>query len=110
MRDIEARLNSVFGVSVTIEKLALTMAQVRQYNPPPNPAKRSDPRSRDFIRRHGASSWEVDALPPDVLDRIIRDAFARVIDLPKMKAVIDAEEQEKALLRKAVKNLRRKKR
>lgn len=38
VRDIQDRL-TMFGANVKVRKLALTMAQVQQYNPPPNPAK-----------------------------------------------------------------------
>lgn len=106
VRDIGDRLTAVFGVTLTVEKLALTMEQVRQYNPPPNPAKRTDPRSRDFIRRHGVSSWEVDALPPDVLNAIIREAFAGVIDVEAMKKVLDREARDKVHLGKALEHVR----
>lgn len=106
VRDIGDRLTAVFGVLLTVEKLALTMEQVRQYNPPPNPAKRTDPRSRDFIRRHGVSSWEVDALPPNVLNAIIREAFSGVIDVEAMKKVLHREARDKVHLEKALEHVR----
>lgn len=104
VRDVQDRLN-LFGADVAVMKLALTMAQVQQYNPPPNPAKRSDSRAAGYIERHGASSWEVDALPPEILQRIIRHAFHGLIDAEKMQAQVAREETDKAALREAVKNL-----
>ena len=56
--------------------IALTREQIRQYNPPPNPAKITDPRAKDFIALHGNTSWEVDALKPEVLNRLLHDAIS----------------------------------
>lgn len=103
VRDIQARLNLFCDgeASVDVEKLALTMAQIRRYKPPPNPAKMTDSRASRYVAEHGASSWEVDALPPNVLAKIIRDAFAEVIDRERMDAIIDREERLKDRLREA---------
>ncbi len=71
VRDIGARLVE-FGVkTIRVEKLALTMEQIKKYNPPPNPAKRSDSRSKAYIEKHGEHSWEVDALNPNILTKLI---------------------------------------
>jgi hypothetical protein len=105
VRDIGDRME-VFGVEgLEVRKLALTMDQVRQYNPPPNPAKLTDPRAQGYIAEHGDSSWEVDALDPDTLATLIREAFAEVIDKDRMDAVIAQEEKDKDALREAAANL-----
>lgn len=101
VRDIEDRLYQ-FGADVRVEKIALNMEQVEQYNPPPNPAKLTDPRAADFIARFGGSSWEVDALPPAVLDEIITGAIAGVCDVPMMEEVKRQEEEDAVALRAAV--------
>lgn len=108
VRDVQDRL-AMFGSEVQVRKLALTMAQVEEYNPPPNPAKMTDSRANAYVEQHGSSSWEVDALPPEALTGIITEALEEVIDSDKMDTVKATEEQEKILLRKAVKNLRKKK-
>lgn len=101
VRDIEDRLVE-FGVqNLTVTKLALTMKQIKKYNPPPNPAKATDARYAEYAAKHGASSWEVDALPPNVLQQIIRDAFEGVIDRGKMDAVKREERADKERLREA---------
>jgi hypothetical protein len=105
VRDIGDRME-VFGVEgLEVRKLALTMDQVRQYNPPPNPAKLTDPRAQGYIAEHGDSSWEVDALDPDTLSALIRGAFAGVIDQEKMDEVIAQEETDKIALREAAADL-----
>lgn len=102
VRDIRERLMT-FGVSdIEVRKIALTMDQIQQYNPPPNPAKISDPRAAAYIDKHGASSWEVDALPPEVLNDLIREAFKEIIDTEKMNEIIETEETDKERLREMV--------
>jgi hypothetical protein len=101
VRDIEERL-AEFGVcDLAVVKLALTIEQVQRYRPPPNPAKMTDSRAAAYVAKFGRRSWEVDALPPDVLSRIIREAFAAEIDVEKMDAVKEREQADKKLLRAA---------
>lgn len=108
VRDIKDRLKE-FGVKrLTVEKIGLTIAQVRQYNPPPNPAKITDSRAKAYIEKFGQSSWEVDALPPNVLTRLIRLAFDTHIDKNKMNEIKKREETDKELLRKAVAGMMKK--
>jgi len=111
VRDVRERLE-MFGVhSLEVRKIALTMDQIREHDPPPNPAKVSDPRAEAYIAEHGESSWEVDALPPDVLQALIREAFEEVVDRELMDAIIAEEDRDKVELTKAAENImkRRKK-
>jgi len=71
-RDIEDRLR-MFGAKTEIRRIALNMEQVELYNPPPNPAKLSDSRSTDYIDTFGVSSWELDALTPEVIGELIEE-------------------------------------
>lgn len=92
------------GEGVKVERLALNMDQVRRYNPPPNPAKESDSRFRNYVRQYGKKSWELDALSPDVIGTLIRDAVEGLIDRDKWDAAMAAEERNKELLEKASDN------
>lgn len=105
VRDIKERLKEFGVLELSVEKIALTMAQVKQYNPPPNPAKITDPRAKDYIAKYGNKSWEVDALPPPVLTRLIRAAFAKHVDKDKLAAIKAQEEADKDRLRAAVEGL-----
>ncbi len=106
VRDISERLE-MFGVDdLTVTKVALTRDQIDEFEPPPNPAKISDPRAQKFIAEHGSSSWEVDALPPEELQRIIREAFDEIVDQDAMQVIIDKETSDKAALSKAVKKIK----
>jgi len=76
-RDITERL-AMFGANCQIERIALNMDQIRRYDPPPNPAKLTDARAEGYIKRHGSSSWELDALDPTTLDALVR---SHILDL-----------------------------
>jgi hypothetical protein len=65
---------------VEIRRIALNWDQIQRYNPPPNPAKFTDSRASGYVRQYGASSWELDALPPDVLDALIEHHIAGIVD------------------------------
>lgn len=56
---------------VDVLRIALNMDQVTQYNPPPNPAKTTDSRFRDYQSKFGDESWELDALEPGTLVELI---------------------------------------
>lgn len=108
VRDVRDRLR-MFGSDLHVKKIALTMPQVKKYNPPPNPAKVSDPRAEAYIREHGDHSWEVDALPPNVLSALIKKEIEALLDKSMMEDVKEEEEQDKEELRAAVAELMRNK-
>lgn len=105
VRDIQDRLD-MFGANVEVEKIALTMAQVEEYNPPPNPTKHTDTRSQGYIDKYGEECWEVDALSPDVLHQIVKDAILEHLDLEAMDKVKEQEETDKTKLKSFVKEMK----
>lgn len=56
---------------VEIERIALTPQQVDEYSLPAIRVKLSDSRARKYIEEYGNRSWEIEALPPDTLLRIV---------------------------------------
>jgi hypothetical protein len=89
-RDVEERLN-LFGAEPTIHRLALNMAQVKQYEPPPDPAKKADSRYADYVKKFGTECWELDALEPDVMVKLVNSKVAKWIDVPKWNAALERE-------------------
>lgn len=77
--------------TINVERIALNMDQVRRYNPPTNPAKDSDKRAAKYIEEHGEYSWELDALAPSVIDRLIDTAIREVVDVDQFN--FDKEEE-----------------
>ena len=88
----------MFGIDLEVNRIALNMDQIEEYNPPPNPVKLTDSRSQPYIDKYGDESWELDALPPDVLSSLIRDEAAKHTDEDKRQARIEEQEEGKELL------------
>ena len=103
-RDNTDRLAMFAEDDVDVRRLALNMDQVRRYRPPPNPAKESDGRSGPYIEKYGPSSWELDALDPKVIDRIIETEVKQLLDLAIWSRAKLQEEDRRATLVKASEN------
>ena len=78
-RDIQDRLNS-FRADFEFVRIALNMEQVKAHQLPPNRIKESDSRSETYRRQYGTDCWELDALPPSVLNKIIEGAIFECVD------------------------------
>ena len=76
-------------------RIALTMDQIEQYNPPENPAKINDRRFDSYAEKYGESSWELDALEPSVLSEIVENAILEYVDMEEFDRISMIEEDEK---------------
>jgi hypothetical protein len=80
-RDLQDRFDMFgWGAPFTLKRMALNYDQIEELRPPPNPAKTTDARFVRYRQRFGPSSWELDALPPDLLSGMARDEIVRYID------------------------------
>lgn len=75
--DKDLRLDMAFE---NFERIALTFDQVQKYDLPPVKVKRDDPRTPVYRAEHGDFGWEIDALPPDVLKDMVRQAIEKYVD------------------------------
>lgn len=83
-RDLDERISMFsgeFDASIDFRRIALNRDQIEQQRPPPNPAKSTDSRFKEYRRLHGDKSWELDALKPTYLAKIVRDTVMEVVDL-----------------------------
>lgn len=109
-RDIRERFNTFLSGHMIdpdrleIRRIALNMDQVRQYDPPPNPAKMTDSRVGGYIDRFGYESWELDALDPPTIDALIRDEVEAERNGDLWLTAVEREATEKHLLQLASKN------
>jgi hypothetical protein len=110
-RDITDRLCTFIGHHAgayisrfRVERVALTMDQVQQYGPPPNPAKITDSRFEGYQAQYGDESWELDALEPQVLADLVRSSIEGVMDSDLMQAAQEEEARAKRLLTLAADN------
>lgn len=99
-RDITDRLAEFAGREIEVKRLALNMPQIEEYNPPPNPAKITDSRAKMYIEEFGQESWELDALEPVVIARLIRDAVTEVRGESVWDMAVAEETKQKAQLTK----------
>jgi hypothetical protein len=106
-RDIQKRvslfMDEEYG-SLMFQRIALTREQIRQYRPPPNPAKVADSRAEAYIEEHGVNCWELDALEPAVLSTLIEEKVLNFRNEKKFKAKVKEEKQHLADLRRVADN------
>ena len=75
------------GVPIHFTKLAVTERQIIEWNLPTRPTKTSDSRAK----RWKGDSVELDAISPNLLRQLVRDAIERHVT-PERLAVIEAAE------------------
>ncbi|TVX92273.1 hypothetical protein [Paenibacillus agilis] len=97
-RDIVDRLE-LFGVSPEFRRLALNMDQIEEYGPPPNPTKLTDSRATAYIDKYGYECWELDALQPEVIEKLITDNVLEFRDWERFDDVVAREEVDQDVLR-----------
>ena len=108
VRDVRERLTT-FGVGgdsclkpsvgLVVKKIGLTLAQVRQYDLPPNPAKVTDSRAQKYVAKYGDRSWELDALTPAVLTDLVRAALSKYTAQSLVDEIKNKEAHQRRLAR-----------
>lgn len=94
-RNLEGKLRG-FGADITFERLAVNPEQIDAWNLPSRPTKRTDTRCKEFFDTFGKGtrSVELDALHPDKLRTIVREAIERHIPAGYMDSLNAAEESD----------------
>ena len=105
IRDIKDRMATFQINNLMVNQIALTQSQIKKYNPPPNPAKENDPRAKSYIEEFGHVSWELDALKPQVLTKLLESEIKKLIDLELYNEIILEEDREKEQLTQLVEEL-----
>lgn len=81
-------------VSVEFERVALTREQVQAHALPTAPPKVSDTRSKTWT----GGTCQLEALPPDVIAGILKDAIERRIDWEQFNADLKAQDQDRLMI------------
>jgi hypothetical protein len=112
-RDVLDRLNLFINVSLgfqegegdllNVNRVALNMDHIKQLKPPENPAKLTDSRADSYIAKFGRSSWELDAIEPRQLARLVTNAIRAVMDVKKFEKNERKQEQGRNALLKFAK-------
>ncbi|MER5728876.1 hypothetical protein ABT084_11130 [Streptomyces sp. NPDC002138] len=101
--DIERDWVERTGCWSSVTRVLLTYEQMRAYGLPATEGKRGDPRWPAFARRYGFDierpvQWEVEALEPDELQRLVLAAVDPYIDRDVLAQQIAREEQQRRAL------------
>jgi len=99
VRDLQKRIVK-YGKGkriATVHKIALTKAQIRQYNVPESLAKEKDVRTRSFIEKHGSKTAELDAIEPRVLQEMVKTAIEEYISPVRWNESIDKSDDRQQI-------------
>lgn len=94
------------GADISVNRLALNMDQIEEHDPPPNPTKLSDSRAQGYLAEFGGFSWELDALEPRMIERLIRDAVTDLTDDNLMEERRQIQEDGRSKLREVADGIR----
>jgi len=94
-RDLKEKLAMFAGTEVTVIRIGLNMDQVERLNPPPQPAKESDSKTPAYVAEYGEDCWELDALPPDQLQAVIKDEVTKWREPKLWDAALKEEAEDK---------------
>jgi hypothetical protein len=104
-RDIRERLDMFTRRgNMLVDRLALNMMQIDEYNPPPNPAKETDSRAKKYIEIFGNDCYELDALSPTLLNELVENQVKTLINAESWAIKVKEEEEQKLILREMSKN------
>lgn len=107
-RDNVDRLSMFARMGVEVRRIALNRDQIDALNLPGNPAKLTDSRSGvrkdgsiipgSYVDLHGFDSWEMDALRPRYIDKLIEDEIKSLLDLDTWAERKAREDHNQAIL------------
>lgn len=93
-RDVKERLKMYSRLrGIEVVRLALNWEQVELWKPPENPAKDTDARYGAYVSEFGESSWELDAVEPVQLAKLVEDAVMERRDEALWKAASVREQK-----------------
>ena len=104
-RDLTERLERYGAGEFYVNRVALTNTQIRQYNLPPIPVKRSDVRSGSFLQEYGDRAVELDALDPNILQRFVAESIESHINMGKWRNRLEKIEELKKWLKEKLEDM-----
>jgi hypothetical protein len=84
------------------ERIAVNPDQIAAWSLPSRPTKQTDSRAKGF----GAESVELDAIEPNQMRNIVRDAIERHLPPDELDVLTATEESERSILRDMIGRLR----
>jgi hypothetical protein len=93
------------GADMNVERLAVTPLQQREFNLPTAPAKPRDVKNRASIWDADAETVQAEALPPDLLQGILRTTLEARLDLDALEATREREAEMRESLTSKLRGL-----
>ena len=87
---------------VYVQRVGLTLAQAKQYGLLARPLKEGDSRAAAYRERHGDYAYELDGLPADVLQGLVRSAIEPLIDWGQRDLVLQREAVDRATIQELI--------
>jgi hypothetical protein len=93
------------GCDIEVRRVALNLDQVRDHDLPPNYAKETDRRFPAYVEEFTTREcWELDALEPTVIDRLLREEIASFVDMRKWRKAKKKEQVNRETLSSVAEN------
>lgn len=87
---------------VYVQRVGLTLVQARQYGLLARPLKEGDSRAAAYREQHGDYAYELDGLPADVLQGLVRSAIEPLIDWGQRDVVLRQEAVDRATIQELI--------
>ena len=92
--------------AITFHRLAITLEQIKRLRPPSRPVNLKDSRAKDYIKQYGDRCWEVEAIRPRTLYRLIEAGLREVVP-PEYLREVEERERAAKLVRRITERIRR---
>jgi hypothetical protein len=80
-------------MSITVQRIALTMEQIRRYQLPSLPVNRRDSRAETYIARYGIRSWDIESVRPRTFLRVVEERLRQ--NVPETH-IVEAKARDRA--------------
>jgi len=94
-------------MGIKVHRIALTMEQIKRLRPPSIPVNKKDPRAKDYVPKYGNRCWEIEALRPRTLYRIVEEELRKHVP-PEYLIEAEAVERAAKMMKPVTERLRRK--
>lgn len=101
-RDVEIRIREIFGIEVDVQRVLLVHQDITDYKLEPNQAKPADPRAYSFIEQYGKDTYELDALPPDIIAKKLEAAIVRNMNMDLYEIQVEKGEEDEEVIEKFI--------
>jgi len=94
--------------NITVKRVALTYQQIIQLKLPPSPLKKVGQKRREYLRMYGDKVWELDALDPETLNKLLEEEIQKYIEWKAWKKEEAKIRREKKKLQTILEEVKRK--